>query len=80
MFTPEYQLFLERFVAIRKAAGLTQAEVAARMNKPQSFISKCQTGERRVDIIELCNYCEATGVPFAEFARELEAALKQLDR
>lgn len=39
------------------AAGLTQAEAAERLNKPQSFVSKCEAGERRIDVIELLEYC-----------------------
>jgi transcriptional regulator with XRE-family HTH domain len=40
-------------VEARKAAGLTQVEVARRLGKAHSFISKCELGERRVDFVEL---------------------------
>src|SRR2546423_1706200 len=48
-----YREFLKRLKAARRDAGLTQVAVAKRLGKPQSFISKCETGERRVDVVEL---------------------------
>jgi DNA-binding transcriptional regulator YiaG len=49
----EYQQFLVRLRAARTSAGLTQVEVAKHLGVPQSFISKCESGERRVDVVEL---------------------------
>jgi transcriptional regulator with XRE-family HTH domain len=40
----------------RRAAGLTQAEVAGKLRRPQSFVSKCESGERRVDVVELMEF------------------------
>jgi transcriptional regulator with XRE-family HTH domain len=48
-----YQAFLKRLIIARKDAGLLQADVSARMGKAHSFVSKCELGERRVDVIEL---------------------------
>jgi len=48
-----YRKFLTRLVEARKQAGLTQVEVAERLGKARSFISKCELGERRVDFVEL---------------------------
>ncbi|HWZ98334.1 MAG TPA: helix-turn-helix transcriptional regulator [Candidatus Dormibacteraeota bacterium] len=48
-----YRTFLARLVEARKQAGLTQVEVATRLGKARTFISKCELGERRVDFIEL---------------------------
>jgi transcriptional regulator with XRE-family HTH domain len=39
--------------AARDAAGLTQAELADKLSKPQSFVSSCEAGQRRVDVLEL---------------------------
>ena len=50
--TPEYQAFLKKLKAARKEAGLTQTEVAERLGRPQSFVAKCESGERRVDVVE----------------------------
>lgn len=48
-----YSVFRERLVKARKDAGMTQGEVNERMGKSHSFISKCELGERRVDVVEL---------------------------
>jgi len=50
---PDYRRFLQRLRAAREGAGLTQVEVARRLRVPQSYVSKCESGERRVDVIEL---------------------------
>ena len=48
-----YKEFLKRLKAARLAAGLTQARAAHALGRPQSFLSKCESGERRLDVIEL---------------------------
>ena len=48
-----YKRFRARLIQARKEAGLTQVEVAKRLGRPNSFISKCELGERRVDVVEL---------------------------
>ena len=52
----EYTALLARLVLARKEAGLTQTDVARRLDKPRSYVSKCELGERRVDIIELLTF------------------------
>lgn len=48
-----YQVFLRKLQQARKEAGLTQVQVAQKLRKPQSYISKCELGERRIDFVEL---------------------------
>ena len=48
-----YKRFLARLVQARRDASLTQVEVAKRLGKAHSFLSKCELGERRVDFVEL---------------------------
>lgn len=60
---------------VRIKAGLTQEEVARRLGRPQSFVSKYETGERRLDILELRQVLAALGLPLKEFVRTLEALL-----
>ena len=50
---PEYRRFLVRLREARERAGLTQVEVARRLRVTQSYVSKCESGERRVDVVEL---------------------------
>lgn len=51
--TAPYRRLRQLLVRLRREAGMTQAELASAVNKPQSFISKIESGERRLDIIEL---------------------------
>lgn len=50
---PDYRRFLARLKLARAAAGLTQVQVAKRLGRPQSFVSKSESGERRLDPVEL---------------------------
>jgi transcriptional regulator with XRE-family HTH domain len=52
-YRSRYRQFLERLKQARQEAGLTQVQVAFKLHRPQSFVSKCESGERRVDVIEL---------------------------
>ena len=56
-----YDLFEQALIETRLESNLTQEEVALRLNKPQSFVSKYESGERRLDIIELIDVCKALG-------------------
>lgn len=53
LHTPAYRRFRARLRKARTDAGLTQAEASRRLRKPQSFVSKSESGERRVDVVEL---------------------------
>ncbi|NJP06834.1 MAG: helix-turn-helix transcriptional regulator [Chloroflexaceae bacterium] len=66
LHTPEYQQFLARLKAARKQAGFTQLDAAQRLGKPQSYISKCESGERRVDAVELAAFATLYGVKVDE--------------
>ena len=63
-----YKNFLSRLVDARKQAGLTQVEVATRLGKAHSFVSKCELGERRVDFVELQQFAKIYGKDLAFFA------------
>jgi transcriptional regulator with XRE-family HTH domain len=60
---------------VRTEAGLTQQEVALRLDRPQSFVSKYESGERRLDLLELREVCRVLGLELPEFVRRLETAL-----
>ena len=55
----------------RRAKGLTQAEVASRLGKPQSYVAKYEGGERRLDVIEFLEIVEALGVQAVRLIRGL---------
>lgn len=75
MHTPAYAAFTRRLVEARKAAGLTQAEVAARLQRPQSFVAKYEGGERRLDVIEFLAIAQALDVEPGSFIAKLHQAV-----
>lgn len=70
----DYQRLLAVLKALRREAGVTQAELGTRLGNTQTFVSKFERGERRLDITEFVDICKALGVePLVAFARYLEA-------
>jgi transcriptional regulator with XRE-family HTH domain len=61
---------------IRVEAGLRQSELASRLGTDQTFISKYESGERRLDILELREVCQVVGIDFVVFIRKLDQDLK----
>lgn len=53
IYSREYKLFIERLRKVRLEAGLTQVQAARKLKKPQSYVSKIERGERRIDVVEL---------------------------
>jgi transcriptional regulator with XRE-family HTH domain len=80
IFTQEYAFFLSHLRAARKAAGLTQEQVAKRLQQTQSFVSKCERGERRIDVVELRAFCQAIGISFRDFIQKLETAIQEMEQ
>jgi len=59
----------------RTAAGLTQAQLSEKIGVPQSFVSKYESGERRLDVLELRTVCRALGVSLSAFVNRLDKEL-----
>ena len=68
--SPEYRRLLKRVRQARLNAGLTQAEVAKKLGKPQSFVSKSESGERRLDAVELKRMAEILDVPITRLLED----------
>ena len=68
----EYRRFRDQLVQARKTAGLSQAELAALLSQPQSFISKYETGERRLDLIEFLEIARVLQVDIVAFISDLQ--------
>jgi len=66
--------------AAREAASITQQDLAQRLGVPQSFVSKYESGERRLDVIELLEVCEALGLDVAALLRGLVAVPPAAER
>ncbi|HEY0780320.1 MAG TPA: helix-turn-helix transcriptional regulator [Gemmatirosa sp.] len=65
--TPAYQHLLGRLRDARREAGLTQVELARRIGKRQAYVSRCELGERRLDVIELLVWADALSQPLEYF-------------
>ncbi|WP_133699354.1 helix-turn-helix domain-containing protein [Roseateles toxinivorans] len=72
LYTEQQQTLLAALREARNAAGLSQAEVAERLHSTQSDVSKCERGVRRLDVIELHAWCNALGIQFMDFSRDLD--------
>jgi transcriptional regulator with XRE-family HTH domain len=55
--------------------GLNQVELAKKLNRPQSFVSKYESGERRLDLVELRQICQALKISLTEFVKRFEKSL-----
>lgn len=62
VFSAAYHSLIELLIEARNHTGVTQAELAAKLEKPQSFVSKYERGERRIDVVELCYICSALDI------------------
>jgi transcriptional regulator with XRE-family HTH domain len=74
--TREYKALLALLREARQAAGVTQVELAKRLGQSQSFVSKMEIGERRLDLIQLRTVCHILGTTLPAFVAKLEARLK----
>ena len=71
----QHEQLRELLKNVRVSSGLTQADLADRLKMPQSFVSKYESGERRLDVLELRAICKAMGLSLVEFLRKLEKEL-----
>ncbi|MGB3638730.1 MAG: helix-turn-helix transcriptional regulator [Rivularia sp. (in: cyanobacteria)] len=71
----EYQIFLKLLRNIRTERACTQESLAKAVGETQSFISKCERGERRIDVVELRHFCLGIGITLTEFVQKFEEAL-----
>ena len=72
IFTSRYQRLKKLLIEARKDAGLTQVDLAAKLDRPQSFVSKYERGERRLDIVEFLEVADALRIDPAEFIEKLQ--------
>ncbi|MEM7760542.1 MAG: helix-turn-helix transcriptional regulator [Cyanobacteria bacterium P01_A01_bin.40] len=72
IFGEEYQAFLKFLITARKQAGLTQQTVADSLKRPQSFVSKYENGERRLDVVEYLHISEIIGFDPCQIIRQLQ--------
>lgn len=74
-FTRDYRVFTETLKHFRKKAGLSQVTLAERLEQSQSFVSKSERGETRLDLVQLRIICRIFGVTLPLFVAEFEDRL-----
>lgn len=75
----EHRIVGECLAAVRSRAGITQRELAARLAKPQSFVSAYENGQRRLDVMEFLRVVEVLGAdPITLLAKIIERRPPQL--
>mgnify|MGYP003624208519 FL=1 len=73
LHTERYELFRQLLIEYRKNAGLTQTDVANALSKPQSFVSKYEKGERRIDLLEFLDISAAIGFEPQKFIDRIQS-------
>ncbi len=77
---PRYQIFREMLTEARLAKGMLQSDVAEKLQKNQSFVSKYERGERRLDVPEFIDVAEALGIKVVDFLAGYKAQLVKLKK
>jgi transcriptional regulator with XRE-family HTH domain len=76
IFTEHQERLQELLRRVRVDAGLRQVDLARLVGQPQSFVSKYESGERRLDLLELRQVCQAVGITLEEFVRRFEESTR----
>lgn len=71
VFTQRYNRFRQLLIKARQSAGLTQSQLSSKLSRPQSYVSKYERGERRLDLIEFLEIAEALEVEPETFIKTL---------
>jgi len=78
--SPEQILLQNMLRDARTSAGLSQYDLADRLSRPQSFVSKYESGDRLLDVVELITILKSVGIKPAQFIDDLEAAMDRQAR
>jgi transcriptional regulator with XRE-family HTH domain len=80
VFTPTYARFRELLIEARQGEGLSQASLAERLKRPQSYVSKFERGERRLDVVEFLEVAQALRIDPFDFLKRLTAGSQKRTR
>ena len=78
VFTENYETFLKILVRLRKGIGMTQTQLAQKIKQNQSYVSKYENGERRLDVIEFVQVAKAIGADPLQIIDELVGNWKKM--
>ena len=67
---PRYQDLIKKLITLRESKNMTQVELARRLEKPQSYVSKVEILERRLDVIELIDWLKLLEVELTNFLNQ----------
>ena len=73
--SPSYDVVVQTLVAARHAAGISQAELAKRLNKPPSYVAKIELKERKVDVVEFIEILQAAEANAVDAFEVIRAAI-----
>ncbi|MCY3871508.1 MAG: helix-turn-helix transcriptional regulator [Gemmatimonadetes bacterium] len=76
VFTPKYEVFRSLLTQHRRSQSITQTQLALLLGRPQSFVSKYENGERRLDVIEFLEITEALNIDPCEIIKKLKEETK----
>lgn len=77
MFSREYRVFRDLLRELRLEKGITQADLSSALGMAQSFVSKYEMGERRLDFVEVDQICRHLGITLPEFSRSFARRLSR---
>lgn len=77
VYSQDYSIFLECLRQARRRSGISQRELAQRLDKSASYVAKVETGYNRMDIHQIRCYLDAVEIPFLEFMQQFEEAVQQ---
>jgi transcriptional regulator with XRE-family HTH domain len=77
--TKKYEVFRKMLVEARLSTGMTQRELSERLNFPQSYVSKYENGERRLDLIEFLQIAEVLNINVVTFVAAVQKASNEKD-
>ncbi|MBU1364546.1 MAG: helix-turn-helix domain-containing protein [Gammaproteobacteria bacterium] len=76
---PQYEVFRKMMVKARETAGLTQVQIADALGRPQSFVSKYERGDRRLDFTEFVEITAILGIDVAAFITAYQDSINDLN-
>ena len=78
IYTREYEVLLRLLREARERSGLTQVELAERLSQTQSYVSKIERGDRRLDVVQLRTILGVLGIRLADFVELFEQQMEKI--
>ncbi len=77
-YRSETRLLSDRLRSAREELGITQTDLSQAIGQSQTFVSNLERGNRRIDVVELIDLCEALGIDLVTFLNEFQASVRAL--